>query len=138
SGAGGGFGGAPFDPKTAYNGVMANADAFNKRMRVLFLSIGTAEAQRMQDGVRGFHDALDKAGIKTALYESPGTDHEWLTWRRSLHEFAPMLFRTQANSAGAPRNDQPGRPGGGFGGPIVLHPDDVRALPEPADNTNAN
>ena len=27
------------------------------------------------------------------LYESPGTDHEWLTWRRSLREFAPLLFK---------------------------------------------
>jgi enterochelin esterase-like enzyme len=93
SGAGGGFGGTPFDTKTAYNGVMADAASFNRRMHVLFLSIGTAEAQRMQDSVRGFHDALDKAGIKTVFYESPGTDHEWLTWRRSLHEFAPLLFQ---------------------------------------------
>src|SRR5205807_8888378 len=132
----GGFGGASFDPKTAYNGAMADADAFNKRMRVLFLSIGTAEAQRMQDGVRGFRDALDKAGIKTALYESPGTDHEWLTWRRSLHEFAPMLFRSQTNAAGGGRGPRPG--GAGFGGPIVLNPDDVQAFPEPSDSINAN
>ncbi len=93
SGAGGGFGGAPFDAKTAFDGVMADSAKFNKRMRLLFLSIGTAEAPRMQDGVRGFRDALEKAGIKTVLYESPGTDHEWLTWRRSLHEFAPLLFK---------------------------------------------
>ena len=44
SGAGGGFGGGAFDPKTAHNGVMADADAFNRRVHVLFLSIGTAEA----------------------------------------------------------------------------------------------
>ena len=25
--------------------------------------------------------------------ETPGTDHEWQTWRRCLHEFAPRLFR---------------------------------------------
>jgi enterochelin esterase family protein len=24
---------------------------------------------------------------------SPGTAHEWLTWRRSLREFAPLLFK---------------------------------------------
>lgn len=140
SGAGGGFGGAPFDVKTAFDGVMADPAAFNQRMRVLFLSIGTAEAQRMQDGVRGFRDALDKAGIKTVFYESPGTDHEWQTWRRSLNQFAPMLFRTQGNAANAPRNGEPGRRpgGGGFGGPITLNPDDVQAFPEPADNINAN
>lgn len=134
SGAGGGFGGAPFDVKTAYNGVMADADAFNRRMNVLFLSIGTAEAQRMQDSVRGFHDALDKAGIKTVFYESPGTDHEWLTWRRSLHEFAPLLFKSQQQAAGSGRGPGPR----GFGGPIVLNPDDVQAYPEPPDGINAS
>ena len=139
SGAGGGFGGAPFDVKTAFAGVMADPAAFNQRMRVLFLSIGTAEAQRMQDSIRGFHDALDKAGIKTVLYESPGTDHEWQTWRRSLREFAPMLFRPQTNAAAGPGNvGAVRRPGGGFGGPIQLNPDDVQAFPEPPDSINAN
>jgi len=139
SGAGGGFGGAPLDAKTAFDGVMADPAVFNRRMHTLFLGIGTAEAQRMQDGVRGFHDALDKAGIKTVLYESPGTDHEWLTWRRALHEFAPMLFRAQTNAAGGPGNPGAGRQpgGGGFGGPIVLNPDDVQAFPEPPDSINA-
>lgn len=137
SGAGSGFGGAPFDVKTAFDGVMADPAAFNRRMPVLFLSIGTAEAQRMQDGVRGFHAALDKAGIKTTLYESPGTEHEWQTWRRSLHEFAPMLFQTRTNSAA--RAGNPGRPRpGGFGGPIELKSDDVQAFPEPAGSINAN
>jgi len=27
------------------------------------------------------------------MYVSPETAHEWQTWRRSLHEFAPLLFR---------------------------------------------
>jgi S-formylglutathione hydrolase FrmB len=43
--------------------------------------------------VNGYHEALDAAGIKHVFYESPGTSHEWLTWRRDLHEFAPLLFR---------------------------------------------
>jgi len=93
SGAGGGFGGAPFDPQTTNGGVFANAAEFNRRVPVLFLSIGTVEPQRMMDGVRAYHDGLTKAGIKTTYYESPGTSHEWLTWRRSLREFAPLLFQ---------------------------------------------
>jgi enterochelin esterase-like enzyme len=136
SGAGGGFGGAPFDVKTAFNGVLADSAAFNQRMRLLFLSIGTAESQRMQDGIRGFREALDKAGIKTVLYESPGTDHEWLTWRRSLHEFAPLLFKPQG--AGQAANRPPQRGAGGFGGPVVLNPDDVQAFPEPPEAINAD
>lgn len=95
SGAGGGFG-APgavaLDTKTAYNGVFADADAFNKRVHLVWVSVGTAEG-RMYTGIKGFHDALDKAGIKHVYYESPGTAHEWQTWRRSLNGFAPLLFQ---------------------------------------------
>lgn len=136
SGAGGGFGGGVFDPKTAHHGVMADTDAFNRRVHLLFLSIGTVEPQRMQESVRGYHDGLTKAGIKTVFYESPGTSHEWLTWRRSLHEFAPLLFRGQTADQAA--GDRPPRDPGGFGGPIVLNPDDVQAYPEPPDGINAN
>ena len=101
SGGGGGFGGVPFDPKTAHSGVMADASEFNKKVRVLWLGIGTAEPKRMYDSVKSYHEALQKAGIKHVYYESPGTSHEWLTWRRSLHEFAPLLF-VNASAAGRP------------------------------------
>ena len=92
SGAGGGFGGGTFDPKTSHGGVMADAKAFNDKVRVLFMSIGTAEGERFYNSVKGYRDALETAGIKTRYYESPGTAHEWHTWRRSLREFAPLLF----------------------------------------------
>jgi enterochelin esterase-like enzyme len=134
SGAGGGFGGGAFDVKTAHHGVMADADTFNRRVHVLFMSIGTAEPQRMHDMLRRYHDALTKVGIKTVFYESPGTSHEWLTWRRSLHEFAPLLFREQDSAVNNRRGPGPGR----FGGPIVLNPDDVQAYPEPPDGIAAN
>jgi enterochelin esterase family protein len=92
SGAGGGFGGGTFDAKTANNGVFADPAAFNQKVHLLWLGIGTAEPQRMHDSVQNYHEALEKAGIKTVFYESPGTAHEWLTWRRDLKEFAPLLF----------------------------------------------
>ena len=47
----------------------------------------------MTTSVRAFHETLDKGGIKTVYYESPGTAHEWQTWRRDLNGFAPLLFR---------------------------------------------
>ena len=93
SGAGGGMGGAGFDVKTANNGVFADAAAFNKKVKLLWIGLGTAEPERMATNIKGFHEVLDKAGIKTVYYESPGTAHEWLTWRRSLNEFAPLLFK---------------------------------------------
>lgn len=37
--------------------------------------------------------ALKEAGVNIAYYESPNTAHEWQTWRRSLHGFAPLLFK---------------------------------------------
>ena len=92
SGGGGGFGGGTFDAKTAHGGVMADAKAFNDKVRLLFLSIGTAEGDRFYTSVKGYRDALEQSGIKTVYYESPGTSHEWHTWRRSLREFAPLLF----------------------------------------------
>jgi enterochelin esterase family protein len=78
------------DIKTAYNGIFADADAFNKRVHAFYVSIGTTE--NMQ-GARAFHAALDAQGIKHTYYESEGTAHEWQTWRRSFHGFAPLLFR---------------------------------------------
>ena len=93
SGAGGGFDGETLDVKTAHGGVMADARAFNEKVFLVWLGIGSAEGKRMHDSVKNYHDALEEAGIRHIFYESPGTAHEWLTWRRCLHEFAPLLFR---------------------------------------------
>jgi enterochelin esterase-like enzyme len=38
-------------------------------------------------------EALKADGINAHFYVSPGTAHEWQSWRRSLHEFAPLLFQ---------------------------------------------
>ena len=43
--------------------------------------------------IGAFRAMLDKAGVRYVYYESPGTAHEWLTWRRDLYQFAPLLFR---------------------------------------------
>jgi S-formylglutathione hydrolase FrmB len=37
-------------------------------------------------------DALNEAGIWAVSYVSPGTAHQWQSWRRSLYSFAPLLF----------------------------------------------
>jgi enterochelin esterase family protein len=84
-------GGAAFDPKTTSGGVYADAAAFNKKVKLLFLGIGGAEGPN----TRNFSDQLTKAGITNVYYESPGTAHEWLTWRRCFYEFAPRLFQSR-------------------------------------------
>ena len=131
SGGGGGFGGT-FDAKTSHGGVMANAKAFNDKMHLLYLSMGTDEGERFLTSVKGYRDALEAAGVKTVYFESPGTKHEWHTWRRSLHDFAPRLFQPVADApASAAANPERGR--GRFGGPIVLGEDDKPAFPAPPD-----
>ena len=82
------FGGT-FDPKTSCGGAFADPAAFNKKVKLLFLSTGSVEGPRVKE----FSDELTKAGIHNVYFESPGTAHEWLTWRRALNDFAPRLFR---------------------------------------------
>ncbi|WP_026260678.1 alpha/beta hydrolase-fold protein [Spirosoma luteum] len=94
----GGFSGAGrlqpgADIKQAYDGAWSDADAFNKKMKLVYVSIGTKEPERMYTGVNGFHQTLEKAGIKHVYYESPGTSHEWQTWRRSLRQYASLIFK---------------------------------------------
>ena len=88
SGNCGSFGG-PFDPKTSCGGAFADPAAFNAKVKLLFLSTGSVEGPR----VKQFSDALTAAGIHNVYFESPGTAHEWLTWRRAFADFAPRLFR---------------------------------------------
>lgn len=73
-----------------YNGVFADPANFNKKVKVFFISNGTVEGNSPLEAA----DNLKKAGIKNiVVYQSPGTAHEWLTWRRSLYQFAPLLFK---------------------------------------------
>jgi enterochelin esterase family protein len=87
--SGGGGGRGAFDAKTASGGVYADAAAFNKKVKLLWVGAGSVEGP----GIKTFSESLTKAGIKNVYFESPGTAHEWLTWRRDLHDFAPRLFR---------------------------------------------
>jgi enterochelin esterase-like enzyme len=92
------FGGNKPDPRTAYNGVLSDPAAFNKRVHLVWLGVGTAEPERMHTGLVSFNDFLEQAGIHHVFYESPGTAHEWQTWRRDLHLFAPLLFAETTHS----------------------------------------
>ena len=63
---------------------------FKKKVKLVFASYGSRENGA---SARTNTDDLNKAGINAVFYESPLTAHEWLSWRRSLHEFAPLLFQ---------------------------------------------
>ncbi len=81
-----------FQAKTAYNAVFADVPAFNKQVKLLWLGAGTEEKQ-LHDSMKNAADTLKTSGINTAFYASPGTAHEWQTWRRALQDFAPKLFQ---------------------------------------------
>ena len=67
--------------------------AFKKKVKVVFFSFGSLEPGA--PSAKAAADALKQAGVNSHYYESPGTAHEWQSWRRSLHEFAPLLFQDQ-------------------------------------------
>jgi enterochelin esterase-like enzyme len=72
-------------------GTYAPADIKDKtKVKLIFLSCGSKERP---DGVKNAAVALKEAGFNAVSYVSEGTAHEFLTWRRSLHELALLLFK---------------------------------------------
>lgn len=76
--------------KGVCDGVFDDADAFNSRVHTLFLGMGSEE----NFGSDRISRSLTDAGINHVYYVSPGTHHEWLTWRRCLNQFLPLLFKS--------------------------------------------
>ncbi len=82
---------------------VTDVDAFKQKVKVLFVGYGSREIDpgaRRGGGRGGFGgdprantEALKAAGVNAHFYVSPQTAHEWLTWRRCFHEFAPLLFQ---------------------------------------------
>jgi enterochelin esterase family protein len=77
-------------------GSIASADikdmaAFKQQVKVVFCSFGGRERGAASAKVNA--DALKEAGVNSYYYESPLTAHEWQSWRRSLHQFAQLIFK---------------------------------------------
>lgn len=71
-------------------GTYAPSDLKNVKPKLIFTSCGSKENP---DGVRKSVDDLKAAGFNAVSFVSEGTAHEFLTWRRSLKEMAPLLFK---------------------------------------------
>lgn len=74
---------------------LKDANDFKKTNKVLFMSAGGKET-RMAEGdnsVGKAAESLKAIGINAHSYVSPGTAHEWQTWRRSLYQFAQLIFK---------------------------------------------
>ena len=66
------------------------SEGFTKNVKLLFMSGGGKENMGCVDAAKKIHDEL---GMNAVGYESPGTAHEWHTWRRSLYQFAQLIFK---------------------------------------------
>jgi enterochelin esterase-like enzyme len=73
------------------SGGLYNPDDINgkPKAKLIFISCGSKEKP---DGVKQAVSDLKAAGYNAVSYVSDKTGHEFQTWRRSLHEFAPLLF----------------------------------------------
>jgi enterochelin esterase family protein len=74
-----------------------NLPGFKEKTKLVFFSYGSRELENWRMGFGGDPkantEALRETGINTHFYVSPLTTHEWQSWRRSLYEFAQLLFK---------------------------------------------
>ena len=70
---------------------VSNPETFRKDTVKLILE--TCGEQEYPDRIKADCEKLNGMGFHAAWYVSPNTAHEWQTWRRSLHEFLPLLFK---------------------------------------------
>ncbi len=80
---------------------ITDMSAFKEKVKVVFVGYGSRELGGNRGGGRGGFggdprantEALKAAGVNSYFYVSPDTAHEWQSWRRSLYQFAPLLFQ---------------------------------------------
>jgi len=88
------FSGAVFGELNELPQPLKDAATFNRLVPVFFFSSGdTGNDVQIHAWLTRIVDMSKAAGVHATFYNSPGTQHEWQTWRRSLHVYAPLLFR---------------------------------------------
>jgi len=60
--------------------------------KLIYITYGSKET-RGAEALPKVEADLKAAGYKVGTYVSPGTAHEFQTWRRSLYQVAPLLFK---------------------------------------------
>jgi enterochelin esterase-like enzyme len=74
-----------------------NAPGFKENMKLVFISYGSRELEsgrfNMGGNPKENSEKLKDLGMNTHFYVSPNTAHEWHSWRRSLYQFAQLLFK---------------------------------------------
>jgi enterochelin esterase family protein len=76
---------------------LEGSPVFKEKMKLVFISFGSRELEnpRMRFGgdPKVNTQSIKDAGMNAVFYVSPQTAHEWQSWRRSLYQFAPLLFK---------------------------------------------
>lgn len=81
-----------FNLEHSFGGVFQRPEELNRKLHLFWWGAGTAE-EGIYYGVKKNLSELASVGINSVFVEFPGTAHEWQTWRKSLHDFAPRLFQ---------------------------------------------
>jgi enterochelin esterase-like enzyme len=66
-------------------------EAFKKNIKLVYMSYGSNEGGSA--GLKAAADAVEKAGVKSVWYVSPGSAHDMTSWKRSLYFYSQMLFK---------------------------------------------
>lgn len=81
-----------FNLERSFGGIFQKPQELNRKLHLFWWGAGTAE-EGIYNAVKKNLAQLTSVGINTVFVEFPGTSHEWQTWRKSLYDFAPRLFR---------------------------------------------
>lgn len=87
------FGGIPsanFDAEKAIPGILTNASAFNKELKLFYISCGEQDPRITHTS--NLIDQLNANGLKV-MYETFEGNHEWKVWKHSLRNYLQLLFK---------------------------------------------
>jgi enterochelin esterase-like enzyme len=88
--------GGPFmNAEAEFNEALANPEALNSKLRVLW--VGCGKQDFLYQANRQFVEMLKKKGVKVQFRETEGS-HVWSVWRSYLNETVPMLFRVSSGN----------------------------------------
>ena len=92
----GGFSSAVFSPETTLAMLLADSQATNSKLRLVWFACGKDD--RLLENNRRFAELLEKHGIRHEFRTTEG-NHSWPVWRRYLAEFVPLLFARDSKGA---------------------------------------
>ncbi len=79
-----------------YDFMKGNSDRINDNLDHLWIAMGGKE-DIAHGNCQLMLKKFDEIGVRYSYYEYPG-GHTWPVWRDNLYRFAPLLFKSDANS----------------------------------------